>query len=138
MELERRLQVAAAVYAGGLALHTADHVRRGFDTVTEHVFWSGNVSTTLGVVAIVLIATRHRVAPAAAVAFGAPIALGVAAVHWLPAWFGPFSDSFVDQSMSWVSWAVVSIEIVGAAAVSVFGWRLLGGPEAIRGSAPAR
>jgi hypothetical protein len=116
-----KLQSAAVVYLIGLALHTADHFRRGLDASTDHVFWLGNVSTVLGLAAVTMILTRHRYAPEAAIAFGFPIAFGVAAVHWLPGWFGPFSDSFVDQSMSWMSWAVVAIEIAGAMAVGVYG-----------------
>jgi hypothetical protein len=117
-----RLRLAAVVYAVGLALHTVDHLRRGLDAVTLHVLWAGNVSTVLGVVAVALILRRHRHAPAAAVAFGFPVALGVAAVHWLPEWSTALSDSFVDQSMSWFSWTVVAIEIAGALAVGIYGW----------------
>ncbi|HEX4906343.1 MAG TPA: hypothetical protein VFU93_12885 [Acidimicrobiales bacterium] len=121
---ERKLQTAALLYLGGLALHTADHLRRGFDAVTEHVFWAGNVSTAMGLAAVALILTSHRLAPAAAVAFGFPIAIGVAAVHLLPEWSTALSDSFIDQSMSWMSWTVVAIEIVGALATGIVGWRL--------------
>jgi hypothetical protein len=121
---DRLLKVSALVYAAGLALHTADHFRRGLDTVTHHVFWGGNLSTVLGVTAVVLILTGHRLAPMAAVAFGFPIALGVAAVHLLPTW-SAFSDSFIDNDLSWMSWTVVTIEIVGALACGIVGWRLL-------------
>lgn len=119
----RRLQTAAAVYLAGLVLHTADHLRRGLDSVTDHVFWAGNLSTVLGVTAVVLIFTGHRFAPVAAVAFGFPIAIGVAAVHGLPEW-SAFSDSFIDQTMSWMSWSVVVIEIVGALATGIVGLKL--------------
>jgi hypothetical protein len=120
-----RLQQAALLYLLGLALHTADHLRRGLDATTLHVLWAGNVSTVLGVAAVVMILTRHRYAPEAAVAFGFPIAFGVSAVHFLPDWFGPLSDSFPAQDMSWVSWAVVAIEVAGALAVGVYGLRVL-------------
>lgn len=120
---ERKLQTGAAVYLAGLVLHTADHLRRGIDSVTDHVFWAGNLSTVLGVTAVVLIFTGHRFAPTAAVAFGFPIAIGVAAVHGLPEW-SAFSDSFIDQTMSWMSWSVVVIEIVGALATGIVGLKL--------------
>jgi hypothetical protein len=118
---DRKLQVAALVYLAGLVLHSADHFRRGIDTVTHHVFWAGNVSSVVGIVAVGLILTRHRLAPMAAVAFGFPVALGVAAVHLLPEWSTALSDSFIDQSMSWMSWAVVLLEIAGALATGVIG-----------------
>ena len=122
---ERKLSVAALVYVAGLALHNVDHLRRGLDATTLHVLWAGNLSTVLGVVAVVLILVGHRYAPAAAVAFGFPIAIGVSAVHVLPEWSTALSDSFVDQSMSWMSWTVVAIEVAGALAVGVLGWRQL-------------
>jgi hypothetical protein len=121
--VDRKLRLAAIVYAVGLALHTVDHLRRGLDVVTLHVLWAGNASTVLGVAAVVLILTGHRWAPAAAMAFGFPVAFGVAAVHWLPEWSTALSDSFVDRSMSWFSWTVVAIEIAGALAVGFYGWR---------------
>src|SRR3954471_24674271 len=77
MRDERLLRAAALLYAAGLALHTADHLRRGLDAVTLHVLWAGNLSTVVGVVAVVLVLTRHRLGPAAAVAAGFPIAIGV-------------------------------------------------------------
>lgn len=132
----RRLQAAALVYLTGLALHTADHLRRGFDTVTEHVFWAGNVSTVLGLGAVAMILTRHHHAHEAAVAFGFPIALGVAAVHLLPQWSTALSDSFIDQSMSWMSWTVVAIEIAGALATGIIGLRLLRGSGRSTASTP--
>ena len=132
---ERKLQTAALVYLLGLALHTADHLRRGIDAVTQHVFWAGNVSTVLGLAAVGLILTRHRYASAAAVSFGFPIALGVAAVHLLPGW-GVLSDSFLDQSMSWMSWTVVAIEIAGALATGIIGLRLFRGSGRSTASTP--
>ena len=134
---DRKLQAAALVYLGGLTLHTADHLRRGLDSVTDHVFWAGNLSTAGGVVAVVLILVGHRLAPLAAVAFGFPIAIGVAAVHGLPDW-GVFSDSFVDQSMSWMSWTVVIIEIVGALATGLVGWRIFQRPRPLAASTYSR
>jgi hypothetical protein len=123
MTEDGKLRAAATVYAIGLALHTADHLRRGIGTITHHVFWAGNLSSALGVAAVVMILTRHRLAPLAAVAFGFPIALGVAAVHLTPTW-SAFSDSFVDNRLSWMSWTVVSIEILGALATGIVGWKI--------------
>ena len=132
----RKLQVAALVYLAGLVLHTADHLRRGLDAVTLHVLWAGNLSTVLGLGAVAMILTRHRYSPEAAVSFGFPIALGVAAVHLLPEWSTALSDSFVDQSVSWMSWTVVVIEIAGALATGVIGLRLLRGSGRSTASRP--
>jgi hypothetical protein len=125
--MQRALRYAATVYAVGLALHTADHLRRGFGVLTRHVFWAGNLSTVIGVTAVVLIFAGHRLAPLAAVWAGFPIAIGVASVHLLPHW-SAFSDAFPGggpEGVTALSWIAVLIEIVGASAVGVIGLRML-------------
>ena len=59
----RWLKYCALFYALGLALHTADHVRRGLDVVTPQVQWAGNLSTALGVAAAVMVIVGHRFGP---------------------------------------------------------------------------
>jgi hypothetical protein len=122
------LRYAAGIYAIGLTVHTADHLRRGLGVVTHHVFWAGNVSTVIGVTAVVLIFMGHRLAPLAAVWAGFPIAVGVAAVHLLPQWSTALSDPFPGGAVNGVgplSWFAVLVEVAGAAAVGVLGWRML-------------
>lgn len=121
------LRYAAGLYAAGLALHTADHLRRGIDVITTEVLWLGNLSTAAAIVVIVMVFTRHRLAAAAAVVLGFSVAIGVAAVHLLPHW-STLSDAFPDAQGTGVtamSWAVVLIEIVGAFAMGVAGVRQL-------------
>src|SRR4051794_20729685 len=121
--MERTLRYAAVLYAVGLAVHTFDHFRRGLGVVTGEVLWAGNVSTVLGVVAVVLILSRHRLAPLAAAWAGLPIAIGVASVHLLPHW-GVLSDPFPGgraNGVSALSWFAVLTEIAGAAVVGVVG-----------------
>ena len=123
MPADRYLRAAALVYAAGLVLHTADHVRRGLDTVTPAVLWAGNISTAIGLVTVVLVLSRHRLAPLAAAVTGVPIALGVAAVHLLPNW-GALSDPFVGGAAAGVtiwSWTVVLVEIAGALMLGLAG-----------------
>jgi hypothetical protein len=118
----RALRWAAGIYALGLALHTFDHLRRGLDASPVAVLWAGNLSTLLGVAAIVLVFAGHRWAPAFAAITGIPVAIGVAAVHLLPPW-GALSESFLDggNGITAMSWVVVMIEIVGAFAMGVAG-----------------
>jgi len=123
MHADRYLRAAAVVYAVGLALHTADHLRRGLDTVTPAVLWAGNVSTAIGLVTVVLVLNRHRLGPFVAAVTGVPIALGVAAVHLLPDW-GALSDPFVGGAAAGVtawSWTVVLVEIAGALMLGLAG-----------------
>jgi hypothetical protein len=120
------LRRAALVYAVGLVLHTADHLRRGIDAITPAVLWAGNVSTVLGVTAVMLVLLRHRAAPLVAALTGIPIALGVAAVHLLPSW-GALSDSFLHRAtgVTAFSWFVVLLEISGALAMGAVGVTML-------------
>jgi len=120
----RLLKYCALFYALGLALHTADHLRRGLDAVTAQVLWIGNVSTVIGITVAVLVIVGYRNAPMLAAVTGIPVALGVAAVHLLPRWSTALSDTFIGAHNTGVtgsSWAVVLVEIAGALAMGVVG-----------------
>jgi hypothetical protein len=123
----RWLRYAALLYALGLALHTADHLRRGIDVVTPQVLWAGNLSTLVGITTIVMVVVGYRLAPEFAAWTGIPVALGVAAVHLLPRW-SALSDPFIgarNTGVTALSWIVVAIEIVGAVAMGVAGIAVL-------------
>lgn len=119
---DRFLKVGAALYGAGLVLHLADHFRRGTSVLTGEVNLLGTISTVAGVIVIGLVFTGHRWAPAAAVALGFPVAVGVAAVHLLPRW-SDFSDAFPGSTtgVNAGSWTVVLIEIAGAFALGLAG-----------------
>jgi len=124
---ERALRYATALYAAGLVVHTADHLRRGTGVLTWEVFWAGMLSTAMGVVTIVLVFARHHLAPLLAAAVGFPIAVGVGAVHLLPHW-SALSDAFPGShgtGVTALSWTVVLLEIFGALAVGVAGLHLV-------------
>jgi len=126
---ERWLRYAAALYTIGLVAHTADHIRRGTGVISPEVFWAGVVSTSVGVTTVVLVVAGHRLAPLAAALVGLPIAVGVAAVHLLPHW-SVLSDAFPGAQGTGVtplSWTVVLLEIIGAAALGVVGLAILNG-----------
>ena len=119
----RVLRYCALFYALGLALHTADHLRRGLDASTPQVLVIGNISTAIGITVAVLVVVGYRNAPRLAALTGFPVAFGVAAVHLLPTW-SAFSDTFFDAHNTGVtalSWAVVLIEIAGALAMGISG-----------------
>jgi hypothetical protein len=121
------LRYYALFYALGLALHTADHFRRGLDAVTPQVLWAGNVSTAIGITVAALVIVGHRWAPLLAAVTGIPVAVGVAAVHMLPKW-SALSDAFVGAHNTGVtafSWTVVLIEIAGAVAMGIAGWLIV-------------
>ncbi len=117
---ERALRYAAIFFAAGLALHTADHLRRGADSITPEVFWGGMVVTVAGVVAIVAVLTRRPLAPVIAVAVGFPSAVGVSASHLLPQW-SAFSDAFPGGQVDALSWAAVLVEIAAAVLLGAAG-----------------
>ena len=120
------LRNAAILYAVGLGLHFADHIRRGTEVLTGEVSLLGTISTVAGVVTLGLIFIRHRLAPVAAIALGFPVALGVAAVHLLPRW-SDFSDAFPGSTtgVNAISWTVVLIEIAGAFALGLAGLAMM-------------
>ena len=119
----RWLKSCALFYALGLALHTADHLRRGLNVVTPQVLWVGNVSTVIGITVAVLVILGYRHGPILAATTGIPVALGVAAVHLLPKW-SALSDAFVgahNTGVTALSWTVVLLEIAGATAMGIAG-----------------
>jgi hypothetical protein len=120
---DRLLRGAALFYAFGLVLHTADHLRRGLDVVSTEVQWAGNLSTALGILAVICVLTGYRRAPLVAALVGFPVAVGVASVHLLPHW-SAFSDAFPGAHRTGVtplSWTVVLLEIAGALALGAAG-----------------
>ena len=81
------------VFAVALIVHGADHLRRGIDVLATAVFWAGTVQLIGAVVTLVLVFTRNRWAPVAAVIIGFSSTFGFTVVHLLPDW-GVFSDAF--------------------------------------------
>jgi hypothetical protein len=112
--VDRRLRSAAIVFAGGLALHTADHLRRGVGVLTPEVLWGGVVLTVAGVITIAAVLARHRLAAKVAVVVGFYTA--IAASHLLPHW-SSLSDAFPASGVDALSWVAVSVEIAGALAL---------------------
>jgi len=113
---DRLLRSAAIIYAAGLAIHSADHIRRGPDVLTSGVKVAGAVTTILGVVAVILVLNRHRRAPLVAALVGFQAALGIGWVHLLPH-ATSFRDTFPGARGTGVtafSWVAVIVEIVGA------------------------
>lgn len=118
---DRDLRWAGVLFAVGSAVHLVDHLRRGQGSVTEELYWAGNLATIVQVTVITLVLTRHRVAPLAAVAGGFPLALGFLAAHWLPEWSALSDPVWEIDSWTWLSYAASSLEIAGAVAVGLAG-----------------
>lgn len=116
---EQRLVPAGIVFAAASTMHAVDHLRRGQGSITDSLYWLGNLGLVLQVATISLVLTRHRVAPIAALATGSSLAVGFTAAHWLPEW-GPISDPIweVDTAV-WFSIVAASSEILGAIVLAV-------------------
>ena len=121
---------AATLFAIGVVVHNADHVRRGAEAVEPDVFWLGTAAVGMEVAIVGLICQRHRTAPLAAAVAGLGLAAGYLFVHFLPerTWL---SDPLVAQS-DIDRWSVIaaSIEVVAALALGLVGLialRRLGG-----------
>jgi hypothetical protein len=117
----RHLRLAGLVFAAGSAVHIADHLRRGQGSVTEVLYVVGNMALVLQVVVITLIFTRHRLAPLVGAVAGPTLALGFAAAHWLPEWSSMSDPVWQVESLTWLSYAASTAEILGAVAVGVTG-----------------
>ena len=122
---ERSLRLAGYLFAVGSAVHLFDHLRRGQGSVTEELYWAGNLALVLQVAVITLILTRHRLAPLAAIAAGFPLALGFFAAHWLPEWSALSDPLWEIDSVRGFSYIASSLEIVGALAIGVAGIRII-------------
>jgi hypothetical protein len=125
---DKVLRRTGAVFIAALLLHGADHLRRGVDAVTTHVFVAGNVQLVLAVIAVALVFRRHPLAPAAAVAVGLPSAVGFVAAHLLPHW-SAFSDAFTGSvrgpDVNVFSWLAALFEIAADVAFGVAGLLVL-------------
>jgi len=122
------LRRTAVVFLVALAVHGADHARRGILDLPPLVFWAGNAQTALALVTVVLVWRDHRWAPAAAVAIGFASAIGFTLAHLLPDW-GAFSDAFLGAPASAhvtaFSWFAALFEIAADLAFGVAGLRVL-------------
>src|SRR3954471_4489896 len=121
---DRRLLQAGYLFLFGSAIHLVDHLRRGQTSVTEQLYWAGNLGLVVQVVVITLILTRHRAGRLAAAVAGFPLGRGVAAAPWLPHW-SSLSDSFVDTRVSAFSYVASALEIAGALAVGFAGLAII-------------
>jgi hypothetical protein len=103
------------VFAVALLVHGADHLRRGTDVLSGEVMWAGTVQNAGALVTLVLVFTRHRLAPLAAILIGFTSAFGFTVVHFLPE-HGFFSDAFpgadAHADVTPFSWAAAAFEVV--------------------------
>jgi hypothetical protein len=118
--LQARFRAAGYLFMVGSGIHVFDHLRRGQGSVTEQLYWAGNLALVIQVVVITLILTRHPAAPPVAALAGFPLAIGFAAAHWLPTW-SSLSDSFTSNTVSVFSQFASAMEIAGALAVGLTG-----------------
>jgi hypothetical protein len=119
--MDRRLRTAGIVFAVGSLVHLVDHLRRGQGSVTEGLYWAGNLALILQVVIVTLILTRHRLAPLVAAVGGLTLGIGFLAAHWLPEWSDLSDPVWEIDSWSFVSYAASALEIIGALAVGFCG-----------------
>jgi hypothetical protein len=118
---DRTLLWAGLVFAAGSAVHIVDHLRRGQGSITDELYWAGNLSTIVQVAVITLIVTHHRVAPIAAVAAGFSLAVGFLAAHWLPEWSALSDPVWEIDALPALSYVASTAEIAGALAIGLAG-----------------
>jgi hypothetical protein len=118
---QRRLTAAGILFGVGSAVHLLDHLRRGQGSVSDELNWAGTLALVVQVTVVVLILTRHRLAPLVAAAAGFPLALGFFTAHWLPEWSALSDPVWEIESWTWLSYVASTVEIVGALAVGLAG-----------------
>lgn len=121
----RWLLTAGWLFAAGSAVHVVDHLRRGQGSVSDELYWLGNVALVVQVVVVTLVVTRHRRAPHLAAAAGFPLAAGFFAAHWFPTWSALSDPVWEVSSMRWFTYAASTAEIIGALAVGLAGMLVL-------------
>lgn len=121
------LRRVTTVFVIALIVHGGDHLRRGMNTISALVMALGTIQQLLAIATVVLVFTRHRLAPTAAITVGFLSAIGFTLVHLLPSWFGPLSDSFINapaaSRVTGFSWFAAIFEIVADLAIAVAGLR---------------
>jgi hypothetical protein len=132
---DRFLRWAAVAFAIGFAVHGLDHLRRGMSASPPFIMAGGTVQGLFVVAAIVMVLTRRRQAPLAAIVVGFGSALVFTYAHLLPtAVLRGDQDSFISPphiNVTWFSW-VSAVTEIGTG--TVFG---IAGIQAIRRSAEA-
>ncbi len=118
---DQRLFAAGIVFAAGSGVHVIDHLRRGQGSVSNILYTLGNVGLVIQVITVVLIVTRHRLAPIVSTAAGFSLAFAFTAVHWLPHWSSISDPVWRIRSATWFSYIASSAEIIGALAIGVAG-----------------
>src|SRR6059058_3019381 len=103
------LRAAAWTFLAANLLHTADHIRQGFDGLAPAIFVGGSGLTLLAVVVVVLVERAHPRASAFATVVGLSGALGIAASHIAPHW-SALSDSYPQIGADALSWIVMLVE----------------------------
>jgi hypothetical protein len=125
---ERTFRWATVAFAIALALHGADHLRRGMDVVPHAVMVAGTVQIVFAVITVVLVFRGSSAAPYFAFWVGAVSAIGFTLAHLLPEW-GFFSDSFInappEARVTWFSWVSALLEIVADTVLALAAYRLV-------------
>ncbi|CAA0124261.1 Uncharacterised protein [Mycolicibacterium vanbaalenii] len=125
---DNRFRLSAAIFGAAVALHGADHLRRGMDVIPPAVMVAGMTQIALAVLTIMLVFLGSRWAPHAAVVVGFVSAAGFAVAHLLPTW-GFFSDSFINAlpaaRITWFSWVTAVFEIIADIVFGLVGLAVL-------------
>ncbi len=107
-----------------LAAHTLDHA---LNQPARDLPVTGSAVGVAGFAIVaassVLAIRRSALAPSASALVGAATAIGLVAVHVLPAWSEPISDPYWDFSADAISWASLALTFAAAVYLAVAGLR---------------
>jgi len=108
------LRWAAIAFVIGFGIHGLDHLRRGMSASPPFIMVGGMIQGLFVAVAVVMMLTRHRRAPEAAIAVGFGSAVVFSYAHLLPTFLPGYQDSFISPphiNVTWFSWFSALTEI---------------------------
>ena len=127
---DRVLRFGVSLYLVGYLAHTIAHIDRGLEHTPAATLWTGLLAWALALAMAIAVFRGHRSKAAIAVGVGFATALGLAAVHFPPAW-GPFSEPWRDQ-VGALPWASLFAALIGSVAAGIAGVYALGYAASLR------
>jgi len=117
-----RLRVLAAGYAAAVAIHAADHLRRGLDASPRWVIAVGGITILLQMFAAYAVVTGDPRAPRIALAVTLPLALGVVLVHLLPGGSDALVGANAAPGANAFSVVTAALEVATGLALAATAW----------------
>jgi len=118
-----RLRTAALAYAVAIAVHVADHLRRGTSASPRSVVVLGVIALAFQSLAVAAVLAGHRLAQVLAVAVALPDAIGVVLVHLLPGGTEPLVGAHAAAGANAFSAVTAALEVATGLTLAWAAWQ---------------